>query len=84
MGAVLKSDFLPPSAAWTAESGFFSAAQLRRSLIADRVDADAGPVDFHEKPLCQPATTREPGSSGESIRPLANSAGNLHLMPRNS
>ena len=48
MGAVLNSDFLPPSAAWTAESGFFSAAQLRRSLIADRVGADAGPVDFHE------------------------------------
>jgi hypothetical protein len=32
---------VPPPATWTAESGFFSAMQLRRTLTADRVDADA-------------------------------------------
>jgi hypothetical protein len=79
----LNRDFLPPSAAWTAESGFFSAAQLRRSLIVDRVDADAGPVDFHENPYVSPRR-RENLAHQASIRPLANSAGNLHLMPRNS
>jgi hypothetical protein len=30
-----------PRASWTAESGFFSAMRLRRSLVADRVDVDA-------------------------------------------
>jgi hypothetical protein len=33
-----------PSSLWTAESGFFAAAQVRRSLNADRPDADPGPV----------------------------------------
>jgi hypothetical protein len=42
----MNSHFLPPSATWTAECGFFSAAQLRRCLTADRVDADAVPIGF--------------------------------------
>ena len=42
----MNSHFLQPSATWTAESGVFSAAQLRRSLTADRVDADAVPAGF--------------------------------------
>jgi hypothetical protein len=42
----LNSHFLPLSATWTAESGLFSAAQLRRCLAADRVDADAVPIGF--------------------------------------
>jgi hypothetical protein len=33
---------LSPSSLWTAESGFFAAAQVRRSLNADRPDADPG------------------------------------------
>jgi hypothetical protein len=40
---------LSPSSLWTAESGFFAAAQVRRSLNADRPDADPGPVGISQK-----------------------------------
>jgi hypothetical protein len=78
----LNSHFLPPSATWTAESGLFSAAQLRRCLTADRVDADAVPIGFPGDAVRTRSLLGQPPNSTVPGDPVNEGFALGHLVPQ--